>query len=196
MTSGGTIEVVVLNIPAWLEKPAVFLLLLYRRLRYGCAFRRIPLTKGKFAIVDPEDYNRLNKFKWRISSARLTYYAQRAQKVNGKWTSVMMHRQVIDVPDDMVVDHINHNGLDNRKANLRPATPAQNCWNTRFKKGAGRFRGVVWNKKRKKWRVQISRGNKNIYTRFFDDEIEAAKAYDQAAKKYHGEFAVLNFNDV
>ena len=109
-------------------------MLLYRRVRYGYAFRKIPLTKGKFAIVDPEDYERLSKYKWRVNINRHTYYAQRAIKVKGKWTSVMMHRDIIKVESGMVVDHINHNGADNRKANLRAATIEQNTWNRKRKK--------------------------------------------------------------
>ena len=104
-----------------------------------------------------------------------------------------MHREIIKVPDNLVVDHINHNGLDNRKANLRPATKAQNAWNRKIH--TGKFKGVTWSKGRKKWFVRLRCAGKRISIGFFDDQIEAAKAYDEAAKKYRGQFAVLNFNE-
>ena len=106
-----------------------------------------------------------------------------------------MHREVIKVPDDMYVDHINQNGLDNRKANLRPATCAQNIRNRKkfFNKSRSRYKGLLWDRHYKKWRVRIHLNRTQIQIGVFDDEIEAAKAYDRAAKKYHGEFASLNF---
>ena len=174
-----------------MERPILFVLLLYRRIRYGYAFRRIALAQGKYAIVDPEDYERLSKYKWRVCFSRYTYYAQRAVRVGKKWTSVMMHREIIKVGDDMVVDHINHNGLDNRKANLRAATIAQNAWNRRRSKS--RFMGMRWDKQMRRWQVVVSHQGKREHIGYFDDKIKAARAYDRAARKYHGEFAVLNF---
>ena len=106
-----------------------------------------------------------------------------------------MHREVCKVADDMLVDHINHNGLDNRKANLRPATWAQNIRNRKkyFDKSRSRYKGLVWDRYSNKWRARICLNRTQIQLGSFDDEIEAAKAYDRAAKKYHGEFASLNF---
>ena len=106
-------------------------LLLYRRLRYGYAFRRIPLTRGKFAIVDPEDYDRLSSIRWYANKSPHTWYAVHSL-TNGKKEkrkNLYMHHLVIKIPPSMRCDHINHNGLDNRKANLRPVTHTQNVWN-------------------------------------------------------------------
>ena len=110
------------------DRPAGFVIaltLLYRRARYGYAFRRIPLTQGKYAIVDPEDFERLNKYKWYAVKDSRTFYAYRNKRVGKKYISLGMHREILDPPGHLVVDHINHNGLDNRKANLRLATSAQ-----------------------------------------------------------------------
>jgi len=107
-----------------------------------------------------------------------------------------MHREILNPPDHLLVDHINRNGLDNRKANLRPATRSQNSMNKPFIKttpSSSKYRGVSWSKSQKKWNVQIGLNGKHKFIGYFHDEIQAAKAYDRAAKLYHKEFAVLNF---
>ena len=105
-----------------------------------------------------------------------------------------MHRLIIDVPEDMFVDHINHNGLDNRKANLRPPTPTDNARYARYPKinTSSEYRGVWYNKQTKKWRANIFVNRKRKHLGYFKNEIDAAHAYDEAAKLYYGDFAILN----
>jgi len=106
-----------------------------------------------------------------------------------------MHREVLPVAENMFVDHINGNGLDNRKANLRPATCAQNQRNRKkcHFNSRSRYKGLHWDRHFNKWRVRICLNRTKIQIGLFDNETEAAKAYDRAAKKYHGQFASLNF---
>ena len=107
-----------------------------------------------------------------------------------------MHREVIKAPDELLADHINRNSLDNRKANLRPATHAQNVQNrTKNRKGkySSKYKGVTWNCGHRLWQADIKFNGNHIFLGSFDSETGAAKAYDRAAKRYHGEFAVLNF---
>jgi hypothetical protein len=101
----------------------------------------------------------------------------------------------MNAPEGMVVDHINHNGLDNRKVNLRFATRAENARYARKTKNkfSSNYKGVHYIKRAKRWRTMITFEDKTIYIGQFRDEISAAKAYDRAAKKYFGEFACLNF---
>jgi hypothetical protein len=173
------------------------LVLLCRRLCYGYPFRRIRLSQGKYAIVDPDDYARLSRYRWYAAKGDHSFYA-----VRGQWSgklkrtvTIMMHREIIDLPEGMVADHINHNGLDNRKANLRLATPADNARNARYPKinTSSKYRGVWYNKQTKKWRATILVNRKRKQIGYFHNEVEAAKAYDCAAKKYYREFAILNF---
>ncbi len=187
-----------ITIPDRLLWPFVALMLLYRRARYGYAFRRIPLTQGKYAIVDPEDYKRLSKYKWHVVWGSMTYYASRNSRIGKKRIAIKMHREILDPPEPLVVDHINHKGYDNRRANLRPATRTQNAVNKSIaatSSGSSKYRGVVWHKNIKKWQAYIGIKYKQITIGYFDSEIKAAKAYDEAAKKHHSEFAVLNFPD-
>jgi hypothetical protein len=101
----------------------------------------------------------------------------------------------MNAPPGILVDHRNNDGLDNRRDNLRLATFSQNNINCRRNKSksSSRFVGVTFDKRKKQWRVRISVSRKRIFLGYFDSEIDAAKAYDQAAKKYYGEFARLNF---
>jgi len=194
---GRNIEVF-LNIPQWLVQPCVYLVLFYRRLRYGCPFRKIPLTRGKFAIVDPEDYPRIAKHKWHLAKSPTSSYAVRWKRLKSKNTRrrIWMHREIIHIPDNLLCDHINRNSLDNRKANLRPATASQNLCNRpkRKSKTRSKYKGLEWDRTQRKWKARIQFNNRKIYLGSFTNEIVAAKAYDNAAKKYHREFANLNFS--
>jgi len=188
---------ITIPLPDWLYDSAVFVMLLYRRLRYGYRFRRIPLSQGRFAIVDPADYNRLAVYNWYAVRKHFCFYAQRHAQPHEKPPAVIkMHRQILTAPASLFVDHINRNGLDNRKQNLRLATPAQNSRNARWRNLRNKtsiYKGVSFSKRRKKFRACITVNRKTIHVGFFNNQKDAARAYDTAAKKYHGPFAYLNF---
>ncbi len=105
-----------------------------------------------------------------------------------------MHRAILNAPKGLLVDHIDGNGLNNRKSNLRLCTFAQNAHNSRPRRNSSsRYKGVCWHKVKKKWTVSIYKGGKRTYLGYYDDEIEAALAYDRKATELFGEFAYLNF---
>ena len=122
---------VTFHILFWLGKLALLPVLWYRRVRHGYAFRRIRLAGPKYAKVDPADYKRLRGYEWLAKAGRNSFYAFRRAPSDkrGKGTLIYMHREVIEVPTGMVTDHINNNGVDNRMANLRAATRAENVRN-------------------------------------------------------------------
>jgi hypothetical protein len=101
---------------------------------------------------------------------------------------------IMNTPPHLVCDHINHDGLDNRRAYLRNCTIKQNNANSRSAKNASsKYKGVSWNKTRKKWAAYIKKDYKQLYLGLFENETEAAKVYDKMAKKLFGKFAQLNF---
>lgn len=166
-----------------------------RKLNMEPEHERIPLLGGHFALVDKEDYERLSQFQWYIRKAKNTAYAIRNRQAwEGKaGETIIMHREILPTPGP--VDHINRSGLDNRRANLRPATNSQNSQNIgRRSDNTSGFKGVGIYKPKGNWRARISpEPGKRITIGYFSTPVEAAIAYDVAAIKYHGEFAVLNF---
>lgn len=149
--------------------------------------KTIPLTQGKIALVDDEDYERVSAFKWYAHKNYRTFYALRHTPwKDGARQVIRMHSFIMGIP---YVDHVNCDGLDNRKKNLRSADSRQSSQNRRKElNSCSRFKGVSWDKKHWRARIKgtISLGN-------FDSEEAAARAYDEAAKKLFGEFARLNF---
>jgi hypothetical protein len=180
-----------INVPNWLDRIIASPALLYRRLRYGFPFRRIPLTQAKFALVDPDDYTALIKHKWSASKWGNTFYAVRSQ---GR-TQIKMHRQITNAPPHLLVDHRDHNGLNNTKQNLRLCTQSENAKNQRPRNdGSSKFKGVSWNKRDKHFDVRLRYNGRNLYIGSSKSELEAARAYDSAAKFYYGNFACTNFD--
>lgn len=157
--------------------------------------KQIPLTQGKFAIVDDKNYEWLNQWKWHAAKRGCTFYAERVTSRRlGKQKSISMHREILNVSKGQEADHINHNGLDNRELNLRIVTRTQNMQNRRLlTRGTSPYKGVCWNKRARKWYGCIQSNGKWIYLGTYDNEIEAAKTYDRKAKELFGEFAQTNF---
>lgn len=157
--------------------------------------KELPLTQGKVALVDDEDYERLKHFKWSVLRKPDRYYARRNIK-RPQRGGIYLHREIMNAPPGMQVDHINGDGLDCRRANMRLATNAENGQN-RIKRvhNTSGFKGVRLDKRRKKWSARIWVNNKEIHLGMFEIIEEAARAYDEAARKYHGEFARTNFGE-
>lgn len=161
--------------------------------------REIPLTKGYVSVVDDEDYTFISQWRWcaRVSVGKV--YAMRAVTASGQKTEyIYMHRQINGTPRDMQTDHIDGDGLNNRRANLRTATNAQNSWNGKaHKDAASRFRGVSPNlkpgkKHPKLWVAHICINGQVEHLGTFASEDEAASAYDARARSLYGEFARTN----
>jgi hypothetical protein len=151
--------------------------------------KSIPLTLGNVALVDDEDYEYLNQWKWRDSHG----YAARSQ-----WSpfrkSITMHALIMNTPPGMVTDHINGNKLDNRRENLRVCSRSENNKNrSKNSHSSSRYKGVCWIKRIKKWRAQIKHNNRTIHIGLYDKDDDAARAYDKSAKELFGIFARTNF---
>jgi len=160
--------------------------------------KKIPLTQGKFALVDDADFEAVNQFKWCAYKKRGNrFYAARGvprrDAEPGKRTSQYLHQFLF--PDAKEIDHRDGDGLNNQRNNLRPVTHQQNlqAYQNRRKEGHSIFRGVTISKHFPKWRAQIRFNKKTIFIGYFDSETEAAKAYDTAARKFFGDFASPNF---
>jgi hypothetical protein len=150
--------------------------------------RHIPVGHGLFATVDAVDYERLSKYKWHASNIYGRVYAVRH---NDKGRIVYMHREIMHAPKGSVVDHMDHNSLNNRRCNLHVCTQAQNAANAGPRGGVSGYVGVY--KSGKKWMARIMWRGKYYHLGCFDSPIEAAKARDRKAYELHGPYAYLNF---
>jgi hypothetical protein len=157
----------------------------------------ISLTQGKTALIDEEDFLAVSQYKWAAINAQGgRWYAMAYHSYEGgKQRQLLLHRFIMQPPDDVLVDHINGNGLDCRRSNMREATHTQNMRNRRKNTApsSSRFKGVCF--KANRWEVSINTDDGPHYIDRFEDEEEAAHAYDSAARHFHGAFARLNFPD-
>lgn len=160
---------------------------------------KIQLGNGFVSLIDGDDAPFVLKHKWYVQTARykndVRRYAARRVKIDGAWKIVLLHREILNAPNKTHVDHINRDTLDNRRSNIRVCTVTQNLANKVGNRGAtSKYKGVYWNKARKKWAAEIMKDAKAYWLGFFLNEDEAARAYDAAAIEKFGEFARLNFS--
>lgn len=156
----------------------------------------IPLTQGKYALVDDKDFSELSKFKWYAhaqKSVNNTFYAVRTLiKEDRKKTMIYMHRCIANTPQGMATDHIDGNGLNNQISNLRVCTTKQNlCNKGKQINNTSGLKGVSWHKATQRWRATLNHNGKSIHLGGFDSKEFAREAYVFACRKYQGEFANL-----
>ncbi len=147
-----------------------------------------------FALVDDEDYERINKYKWHTRKIHNVLYVSRTIYIKGfKPLRIDMHREIMRYVGDKVIDHINHNGLDNTKGNLRICTQHQNVMNKRIQSNnTSGYKGVWYRKDRGKWKAEIWLHGKKISLGHHTNKKAAAIKYNEAAIKLYGEYACLN----
>ena len=161
--------------------------------------KKIPLKHtNRFTLVDDEDYKQLVSLPYKSwlyyrNKAGNEYARARIKLSDMSWSLVLMHRVIMGAEPGEEVDHVDRDGLDNRRQNLRLSTRSQNNGNQAKTRGTSRFKGVYWDKGRQKWHAQICLGSNRRAIGRFDSEEEAARAYDAAAVEQWGEFARVNF---
>jgi hypothetical protein len=166
--------------------------------------KQIPLSgkygTGKFTLVDDAEYDYLMQWKWLCNkngyAVRTAYIGWNEKTGYRDSRQIFMHREINKTPEKLLTDHVDGDKLNNQRHNLRTATPLNNVWNNpkMSKKTSSEYKGVSWHEARNNWRSRIRYDGKEISLGSFppDQEKEAAMAYNEAAIKYHGEFACLN----
>lgn len=157
--------------------------------------KKISLTQNQYAIVDDVDYQWLNAYRWFAHRNRYTFYAERNIQIDGKGQKLLMHRLILGlgIGDCKQTDHIDGNGLNNQRANLRVCSKAENQHNQRPQRNVSSYyKGVTWHRNTNKWQVRIVFNGKHKYLGLFNSEMRAAEVYNRAAKNLFGEYARLN----
>lgn len=157
---------------------------------------KIKINSKKFGeriiLIDKTDWKLVSQYRWHVVNWHGILYAITNVMVDGKQNTIKMHRLILKAPRHLQVDHINKNGLDNRRHNIRLCTASQNRYNQKQRKDSSHpFKGIGrW---RKRWAAFIRKDGKSIRVGVYDTPIEAAKAYDGKARELFGEFAATNF---
>ncbi len=157
--------------------------------------REIALTRGKVTIVDDADYETLTRYNWCARKKKYTWYALRTESIgDGKQTTVMMHREILGAIPGQEIDHWDGDGLHNWRENLRFCTHAENQQNLRHKRvgASSKYKGVYRREDTGKWRARLTVNRKKVHLGYFVVESDAARAYNDGALRYFGEFACLN----
>jgi len=156
--------------------------------------KKIQLTQGKATIIDDFDFERLNQHKRHVVKIHGIWYAARHLLMkSGKRKKIYMQNEILKCKKGELIDHIDGDGLNNQRSNLRVATHSQNMRNSKIPiNNTSGYKGVYWSKEKNKWCAQIKIDYKNKHLGYFDNKIDAAKAYNEGALKYHGEFAHIN----
>ena len=154
------------------------------------------IIKGFSVLIDEDDFERVSQYNWGVINSRGLIYIYSGRGKNsplGNGKILGIHRFIMNAPIGKVVDHINHNTLDNRKSNLRICTIGENAINrSPNKRGYSKYKGVSWDTDCKKWTAVVSKNKKTVYKKRFKTEMEAAIAYNENALIHHGEFAHIN----
>lgn len=152
--------------------------------------KEIKLSQNKIAIVDNDNYERLNRFKWYANYDGYNWYARRKINIDGKQKTIYMHREVMNVPKGVFIDHINGDSLDNRRENLRFCTNQQNqCNRDAQKNNKLGIKGIRLHEARKKFEARIKVNGKSIYLGYYTNLDDADSVYRKAEEKYFGKFA-------
>lgn len=154
--------------------------------------KKIPLSQGRDAIVDEQDFGALSRYRWFFVGAGTGYAVRWARDAGGRRRLVYMHREILNAPPDKDVDHIDRDSLNNKRANIRVVARSLNNHNRRSW-GRSRFKGVHWDARDNRWCATITLNGKNVKIGRFASEREAAMRYDERAREAYGEAAVTNF---
>ncbi|MGL4320785.1 MAG: hypothetical protein ACRCS3_07975 [Paracoccaceae bacterium] len=161
-----------------------------RPIRIDGAVAYIPLTQGYEAIIDAVDVPLVEDYNWYAKLRGHAVYAMRTSRdAHGKNQTTLLHRAILPAPSAKHIDHISGDGLDNRRANIRAASPMQNSQNQKLRKdNTSGFKGVYWNKLRRAWLSRIGCGGEKIHLGYFPTAKAAHAAYCKASKRLHGKF--------
>lgn len=154
----------------------------------------ISLSRGLTTIIDDADWELVKGRVWVVvTNSGGRQYAGCRQKVNGRWVTELMHRTILGITDNTWVDHVNGNGLDNRRQNLRHCTPSQNLANSRLRRdNKSGAKGVVWSARQRRWQANIRHNGRRLHLGTFRIKEDAIRAYNKAAVSIFGEFARVN----
>lgn len=156
---------------------------------------KLQLTKGKVALIDREDYERVSEYKWHThkGAGGYLYGGTFTKSHEGSRSRILLHRFINNTPDGYETDHINGDTLDNRKCNLRTVTRSENQHNSKLRSDStSGYKGVSWHKASNKWRVRINKDGRSVFTDYFTDIKEAALAYNLHATSLFGSYAKIN----